>query len=190
MKEAKGYLFVVSGPSGVGKSTLIRRFLAEDKKSVFSVSYTTRQKRLNEVEGKDYYFVDVDTFNDTINKNGFLEWENVYTYLYGTPKKEVLEALKSGKDVVLDIDVKGALRVKSQHPDAFLIFIQPPSLYELKNRLLFRGEKEIEARSKRVEEEVEKKGYFDYTVINDNVDEAYREFKHIIEKIREEKWQE
>ena len=73
---------------------------------------------------------------------------------------------------------------------AILIFIQPPSLYELKNRLLFRGEKEIEARSKRVEEEVEKKGYFDYTVINDNVDEAYREFKHIIEKIREEKWQE
>jgi len=190
LKEAKGYLFVVSGPSGVGKSTLIRRFLAEDKKSVFSVSYTTRQKRPNEVEGKDYYFVDVDTFNDTINKNGFLEWENVYTYLYGTPKKEVLEALESGKDVVLDIDVKGALRVKSQHPDAFLIFIQPPSLYELKNRLLFRGEKEIEARSKRVEEEVEKKGYFDYTVINDNVDEAYREFKHIIEKIREEKWQE
>ena len=70
MKKAKGYLFVVSGPSGVGKSTLIRRFLAEDKKSVFSVSYTTRQKRPNEVEGKDYYFVDVDTFNDTINKSG------------------------------------------------------------------------------------------------------------------------
>jgi len=187
MNKAKGHLFVVSGPSGVGKSTLIRRFLSEDKKSVFSVSYTTRQKRPNEIDGKDYYFVDAETFKNIIKKNGFLEWENVYTYFYGTPKKEVLEMLNSGKDVVLDIDVKGALSVKSRYPDAFLIFIEPPSRNELKRRLLFRGEKEIEIRLKRVEEEVEKKGYFDYTVINENIDEAYRAFKRIIEKIREER---
>lgn len=191
MIKHKGFLFVVSGPSGVGKSTIIRRFLSEDTNSGFSVSYTTRHKRPGEINGKDYYFVDVDTFMEIVDKKGFLEWENVFGNLYGTPKKEVMETLSSGKDIVLDIDVKGALSVKNHYPDAFLIFIEPPSRDDLKKRLLLRGEKEIDARLKRVEEEIEKKGFFDYTIVNENVDKAYSDFKHIIETIREgQAWQE
>jgi len=175
---------VVSGPSGAGKSTLIKQFLAEDHNSTFSVSYTTREKRPNEINGKDYYFVDINTFKEMINKNGFLEWENVYSYLYGTPKKEVFETLERGLDIVLDIDVKGALNVKNQYPDAYLIFIEPPSKEELKKRLSSRGEKEIDIRMKRVEEEIEKKGFFDYTIVNEDIDTAYNDFTGTIERIR------
>lgn len=189
--KKKGYLFVISGPSGAGKSTLIRRFLAEDHNSTFSVSYTTREKRQNETNGKDYYFVDIDTFKEMIHKNGFLEWEKVYSYLYGTPKKEVFETLERGLDIVLDIDVKGALNVKNQYPYAHLIFIEPPSREELIKRLSLRGEKEIGMRMQRIEEEIDKKGFFDYTIINENINTAYNDFTHTIEKIREKTlWQE
>jgi len=182
---------VVSGPSGAGKSTLIRRFLAEDHNSTFSVSYTTREKRQNETNGKDYYFVDAVTFEEMIHKNGFLEWENVYSYLYGTPKKEVFETLERGLDIVLDIDVKGALNVKNQYPNAYLIFIEPPSREKLIERLSLRGEKEIGMRIQRVEEEIDKKGFFDYTIINENINTAYNYFRSTIEKIREKAvWQE
>lgn len=182
---------MVSGPSGAGKSTLIRRFLAEDHNSTFSVSYTTREKRQNETNGKDYYFVDIDTFKEMIHKNGFLEWENVYNYLYGTPKKEVFETLGRGLDIVLDIDVKGALNVKNQYPYAYLIFIEPPSREELIKRLSSRGEKEIGMRMQRVEEEIDKKGFFDYTIINENINTAYNDFTSTIGKIRGKAiWQE
>ncbi|MCX5808564.1 MAG: guanylate kinase [Proteobacteria bacterium] len=191
MKKTKGHLFVVSGPSGAGKSTLIRRFLAGDHNSTFSVSYTTREKRQNETNGKDYYFVDIDTFKEMIHKNGFLEWENVYNYLYGTPKKEVFETLERGLDIVLDIDVKGALNVKNQYPYAYLMFIEPPSREELIKRLSLRGEKEIGMRMQRVEEEIDKKGFFDYTIINENINTAYNDFTRIIGKIRGKTvWQE
>jgi guanylate kinase len=189
--KKKGHLFVVSGPSGAGKSTLIRRFLAEDHNSTFSVSYTTREKRQNETNGKDYYFVDTITFKEMIHKNGFLEWENVYNYLYGTPKKEVFETLERGLDIVLDIDVKGALNVKNQYPYAYLIFIEPPSREELIKRLSLRGEKEIGMRMQRVEEEIDKKGFFDYTITNENINTAYNDFTRTIEKIRGKTvWQE
>ncbi|MEI6153493.1 MAG: guanylate kinase [Deltaproteobacteria bacterium] len=191
MKKNKGHLFVVSGPSGAGKSTLIRRFLAEDHNSTFSVSYTTREKRQNETNGKDYYFVDRDTFKEMIHKNDFLEWENVYSYLYGTPKKEVFETLEGGLDIVLDIDVKGALNVKNQYPYAYLIFIEPPSREELIKRLALRGEKEIGMRMQRVEEEIDKKGFFDYTIVNENINTAYNDFTRTIGKIRGKTlWQE
>ncbi|MCX5816944.1 MAG: guanylate kinase [Proteobacteria bacterium] len=191
LDKKKGHLFVVSGPSGAGKSTLIRRFLAEDHNSTFSVSYTTREKRQNETNGKDYYFVDIDTFKEMIHKNGFLEWENVYNYLYGTPKKEVFETLERGLDIVLDIDVKGALNVKNQYPYAYLIFIEPPSREELIKRLSLRGEKEIGMRMQRVEEEIDKKGFFDYTIINENIKTAYNDFIRTIGKIRGKTvWQE
>ena len=189
--KKKGHLFVVSGPSGAGKSTLIRRFLAEDHNSTFSVSYTTREKRQNETNGKDYYFVDTDTFKEIIRKNGFLEWEKVYDYLYGTPKKEVFETLEGGLDIVLDIDVKGALNVKNQYPYAYLIFIEPPSREELIKRLSLRGEKEISMRMQRVEEELDKKGFFDYTIVNENISTAYNDFIRTIGKIRGKTvWQE
>ena len=150
-ERKKGILIVVSGPSGAGKSTLIERFLREDGKSSFSVSYTTRQKRDHEIDGRDYYFVSKERFEEMIGKNSFLEWENVHSYMYGTPKEEVLKILNTGKDIILDIDVKGALNIQNKCSNACLIFIEPPSTEELIRRLALRGEKEIDLRMKRVQ---------------------------------------
>ena len=185
MAARKGHLFVVSGPSGAGKSTIIERFLAEDRTAAFSVSCTTRKKRANEVEGRDYRFIDESTFKKMIEADGFLEWENVHGYLYGTPIDQIAgPLLAEGRDVLLDIDVKGALKVRGKCPEACLIFLEPPSVEELVRRLSLRGEKEIEKRMERVREEMAQKGLFTYTVKNDKVDVAYREFQSIIEKVR------
>ena len=184
MADKKGHLIVVSGPSGAGKSTLIERFLKEDARAVFSVSCTTRQKRANEVEGKDYHFIDEPTFRRRISDDGFLEWENVHGYLYGTPVDQISQPLAEGLDVILDIDVKGALRVCERCPEACLIFLEPPSVEELVRRLSLRGEKEIEKRMERVREEMAKKPLFTYSVKNDKVDVAYQQFRSIIWSIR------
>ncbi|MCX8110919.1 MAG: guanylate kinase [Syntrophorhabdaceae bacterium] len=180
----RGRLFVISGPSGAGKSTFIERFLKRDKGSTFSVSYTTRKKRDKEVNGREYYFVDKETFMDMVEKGGFLEWEIVHENLYGTPKKEIIENLERGIDILLDVDVNGAINIKKNYPEACLIFIEPPSREELQKRLSLRGEPQIELRLKRYDEEIEKKHFFDYTVINDNLERAYRDFENIIEQVR------
>lgn len=185
-QNRKGHLFVVSGPSGVGKTTLIERFLKEDSSSRFSVSYTTRQQRAKEVDGRDYYFVNQKTFEQMIKEGYFLEWEKVHGQLYGTPKKEVLHALHQGIDLFLDIDVNGALRVKEQYANACLIFVEPLSQADLMNRLVLRGEKEIDLRMKRVSEEMGKKYLFQYSVMNDKLDKAYNNFTEIIETVRRE----
>ncbi len=184
MSNKRGRLFVVSGPSGTGKSSLIEKFLAEDASSRFSVSYTTRQKRGQEVDGRDYRFVDEGTFRAMIAKGEFLEWESVHDNLYGTPGKEISGPLSEGLDVILDIDVKGALTVKEKLPEAVLIFVDTPSMDELVRRLSARGEKEIERRMQRVREEIAKKDLFTYVVINDNLNKAYGEFKSIIAGVR------
>lgn len=183
-KSKKGVLIVVSGPSGAGKSTLIDRFLREDAQSSFSVSYTTRQKREHEIDGKDYYFVNRETFEEMIGKDGFLEWENVHGYMYGTPKEEVLKILDTGKDIILDIDVKGALNIQNKCSNACLIFIEPPSTEVLMRRLVLRGEKEIDLRMKRVKEEIARKAQFRYTITNDDLEKAYGNFKETISVIR------
>jgi guanylate kinase len=184
MSSNRGHLFVVSGPSGTGKSTLIERFLGDDRQSRFSVSYTTRQRRPHEVDGRNYYFVDTATFERMIDEGRLLEWESVHGYFYGTPKAEVSEPLCAGIDVLLDIDVKGALRVKEKCENAVLIFVDTSSVEELIRRLTARGEKEIEKRISRVREEVSKKGLFTYVVINDNLDTSYEEFKSIVAGVR------
>ena len=184
MSNKKGRLFVVSGPSGTGKSTLIKKFLHEDDHSCFSVSYTTRRKRDHEVEGRDYYFVDEETFKHMIDEGLFLEWESVHGYFYGTPRKEVSQPLAQGIDVILDIDVKGALAVREKWPDAVLIFVDTPSIDELVKRLSLRGEKEIEKRMNRVKEEVAQKASFTYVMTNDSIDRSYTEFKSIINGVR------
>ena len=183
-ERKKGILIVVSGPSGVGKSTLIDRFLKEDGQSGFSVSYTTRQKRAHEADGKDYHFVNKERFEEMIGNNSFLEWESVHGRMYGTPKEEVLKTLNTGKDTILDIDVKGELSIQKQCSDACLIFIEPPSIEELVKRLALRGEKEIDLRMKRVKEEIARKALFGYTITNDELEKAYREFKETIRVIR------
>ena len=184
MGDQKGHLIVVSGPSGAGKSTLIERFLKEDAHAVFSVSCTTREKRANEVEGKDYHFIDEPRFTKMIDADGFLEWENVHGYLYGTPVEQISQPMAEGFDVILDIDVKGALKVREKCPEACLIFLEPPSVEELVRRLSLRGEKEIEKRMERVREEMAKKPLFTYSVRNDKVDDAYQQFRSIIWSIR------
>jgi len=184
-KKRQGQLFVVSGPSGAGKTSLIEKFLKKDKVSTFSISYTTRQKRGNEIDGKDYYFIDTETFQKMIEEGQFLEWENVHGYLYGTPLKGVRETLKNGTDIILDIDVKGALNVKKKCSEACLVFVEPPSKEELIKRLSLRGEKEIALRMQKVKEELEKKPEFEYIIKNDDFDEAYRSFLDTIKIVRE-----
>jgi guanylate kinase len=119
-----------------------------------------------------------------IGNNSFLEWESVHGHMYGTPKEEVLKTLNTGKDIILDIDVKGALSIQKQCSDACLIFIEPPSIKELAKRLALRGEKEIDLRMKRVKEEIARKALFGYTITNDKLEKAYREFKETIRVIR------
>ena len=184
MSNRSGHLFVVSGPSGTGKSSILEMFLHEDTQTRFSVSYTTRAKRDHEVDGRDYRFVDAAKFQAMVGEGEFLEWENVHGHFYGTPRTEVLQPLSEGTDVMLDIDVKGALTVKEEWPEAVLIFIDTPSPDELVRRLSARGEKEIEKRMQRVREEVAKKGLFTYVVVNDTLNKAYAEFKSIIADIR------
>jgi guanylate kinase len=184
MSNSKGHLFVVSGPSGTGKSTLIKRFLAEDLGSRFSVSCTTRARRPHEVEGHDYRFVDNETFQAMIDSDQLLEWENVHGYFYGTPRIEISGPVSKGIDILLDIDVKGALNVKEKCPQAVLIFVDTPSIDELVRRLSARGEMEIEKRMERVRDEVAKKGLFTYVVINDNIEGSYERFKWIITATR------
>lgn len=183
-ENKKGVLIVVSGPSGAGKSTLIERLLKEDARSSFSVSYTTRQKREHEIDGRDYYFVSKETFEEMITRDAFLEWENVHSYMYGTPKEEVLKTLNTGKDIILDIDVKGALNIQEKCSNACLIFIEPPSTEELTRRLALRGEKEIDLRMKRVKEEIARKALFMYTITNDELEKAYSRFRETISEIR------
>jgi guanylate kinase len=180
----KGRLFVVSGPSGVGKSSIIEKFMKTDEGSLFSVSYTTRQKRPHEVEGKDYYFVDGPLFQEMVDNDRFLEWEDVHAHRYGTPRKEVADALARGLDMILDIDVKGALKVQEKCPQACLVFIEPPTKEDLVKRLSLRGEKDLELRMKRVEEELASKRFFQYTIVNDTLDRAGKAFRDIVDTTR------
>ena len=153
--EKKGLLIVISGFSGAGKGTVVKR-LVEDYGYSLSVSATTRQPREGEVDGKDYYFKSVDEFRNLIDYNGFIEWAQYVDNYYGTPRKFVEDEMNAGHDVILEIEVQGAMNVKKQYEDAVLIFITAPSAGELKNRLVGRGtenEDVINKRLKRAAEE-------------------------------------
>lgn len=189
MDSSKGILFIVSAPSGSGKTTIIKRILKEFPEIVYSVSATTRKKRLDEKDGADYFFISEKDFKEFIEKGEFAEWEKFYDYYYGTFKKFIDENLTKGKNVLLEIDVKGALNIKHKYPGSVLIFIVPPSFEELKNRLKNRHtENEIDYRKRiqRAELELSQKDKFDYFVNNLEIDSAVADLKSLIErKIKE-----
>ena len=185
---SKGRLFVISGASGVGKSTVLSRVMAAREDLKFSVSATTRQPRPGEVDGVSYYFVTKEGFEEMIRQDAFLEYDAHMDNYYGTPEKQVEEKLENGS-VILDIDVNGAFNVRKKRADAVLIFIAPPSLEELERRLRGRGdtsEAQMQLRLERVRWETEQAKKYDYIVTNDRVETCAEEILHIIAKICDE----
>lgn len=178
-----GKLFVISAPSGSGKTTLCKKLIEVFNSTLsYSISYTTRPPRKNEVDGRDYYFVDLDTFKNMIVKDEFLEWAKVYNDYYGTAKKQIEQILSTNKDVVLDIDPQGAMQVKSKMKNAVLIMILPPRLSVLEERLRMRNtesEAELRVRLGNAKNEILNYKHYDYIVINDNVDVAFKELTSI-----------
>jgi guanylate kinase len=183
--DKKGKLLVFSAPSGSGKTTIVRTILSKYKELDFSVSATTRKRRENETDGKDYFFISEEEFKKKIDAQEFIEWERFYDYYYGTLKSFVDDEIDSGKSVVLEVDVNGAVNIKKNYPSAVLIFIMPPSFEELKNRLINRStetESDLKKRIERAEYEFTYKDKFDYVVINDKLEDAVNKVCEIIEK--------
>ncbi len=181
MQTAK--LIVITGPSGVGKGTLVRSLLQHHPELVLSTSVTTRSPRLGEVEGKNYYFVDRNKFQQMIENSELLEWAEFAGNLYGTPRLPVIENIKQGKSVVLEIELQGARQIQHNFPDALRIFILPPSMTELEKRLWGRAQDSHQAIAKRLQratEEVKAAGEFDVQVVNDNLEVAWQNLETIL----------
>ena len=184
MKQmTKGKCFIISGPSGVGKSTVLHALMEKRKNVYFSVSATTRDPRPGEEDGVHYHFLDVDTFRQWIANDEFLEYAEFVGNFYGTPRRFVDEAMERGEDVILDIEVQGAIQVTSKRPDAVRIFIAPPSWAELERRRTDRGTDspdKIQKRLLRAKVEFQTAHTYDYFVINNTVEEAVEELNAIM----------
>ncbi len=177
-----GKLFIISGPSGAGKGTICKRLIDETKVEL-SVSMTTRKPREGEIDGKSYYFTDKESFQKEVEADGFLEWAEVYGNYYGTPKAKVAEKLAAGTDVVLEIDIQGALNVKEAYPDGIFIFILPPSMSELRKRITGRGSETEESLKLRLSQTMKEVSYidkYDYCVVNGELEEAVARVKAIV----------
>lgn len=180
---------MLSGPSGVGKGTIAKLLVERDADLSLSISCTTRQPRNGEVNGRDYFFIDKSEFLEKIENGGFLEYSEHFENFYGTPKAFVEENLKKG-DVLLEIDVNGGLEVKKNFKDAVLIMLTPPSIEEIKNRLIKRNtesEEKINLRMERIDYELEKLDLYDYAVVNDELERAISEVQDIIRKEKQKK---
>ncbi len=184
---ARGLLTVVSGPSGVGKDSVLERVFELDPKLGYSVSYTTRQPRPGEVEGVDYSFVSDQEFDRLVAEGALLEWADVHGHRSGTGRRRVEEALESGKDIALNIDVQGGMSVRRLMPEALLIFLAPPSVEELRRRLAARGTETGEDLARRQSDAEIEMGYsdrYDAMVVNDDLERAGREVLDLIHQHR------
>ncbi len=183
-RNNKAGLYVISGPSGVGKSTITREVIRRCEDVYLSVSATTRPKSEQEVHGRDYWFISREEFEHGIEQGRFLEWAEVYGNLYGTPRDKVEQRLEHGGNVLLEIDVQGGRQIKQARPDAVLIFIMPPSPEQLAERMYKRGRDEKEVASVRLggaEKEIEQaKGWYDKWVVNDDLEKAINEVIDIV----------
>lgn len=188
--KKQGNLIIISGTTCAGKGTVIKKVLENHNDIVLSVSYTSRPKREHEVDGVDYYFVTQEEFEKKIANNEFLEYAQVhYGCYYGTPKKEILEQLETGKDVILEIDVQGAKQIKEKFPETILIFIMAPSMEEIKRRIKMRGDEnneQIISRFKVAYNEINQYNNYNYVVVNDDLQEATQKVEAILisEKLR------
>ncbi|ACI21848.1 guanylate kinase [Thermodesulfovibrio yellowstonii] len=178
----KGIIFVISAPSGTGKTTLCERLLKILPDLKMSISHTTRQPRPYEKNGVDYFFVDKKNFEKMIVNDEFIEWAEVYGNFYGTSKKVIFDLIKNGYDILLDIDTQGAKNIRKLYPDSVLIFILPPSLKELEKRLLLRNEDKdiIDKRLSKASQEISQYKFYDYVVINDSIERALNDLLCII----------
>ncbi|KJS20932.1 MAG: guanylate kinase [Clostridiaceae bacterium BRH_c20a] len=182
MANKEGILLVLSGPSGAGKGTICKSLLREAEIQ-YSISATTRSPRTGEKDGREYFFLTKEDFENKIKEDALLEWAKVYDNYYGTPKKFVEDMLLDGKDCILEIDPQGAHKVRTNKPDGVLVFIAPPSMHELENRITNRGTEnllEIEKRLSCAKEEMLCMHNYDYVVINDQVEVATEKIKAIL----------
>ncbi len=185
MAKHQAKLFVFAAPSGSGKTTILKEVLSSYPEFVFSISATTRKRRPSEREGVDYYFISEEEFKKKIEAGEFIEWEKFYDYYYGTLKNQIERNLENGLSTVLEVDVKGAVNIKKVFSNSVLIFIAPPSIEELKERLIKRNtetDEDLKKRIERAEMELGFKEKFDYVVSNIDLEKAKEEVKKIIYK--------
>ena len=183
MQGNRGVLIVISGPSGAGKGTICKALLEKHDNIYISVSATTRAPRAGEIEGVNYYFLTKEDFEVKVKENGFLEYANVHGNFYGTPKGNVEKMLEDGKDVILEIDIQGALQVKENFKEGVFIFILPPSMEELKQRIIKRGsetEESLMTRFKNAYKEINYVSKYNYAVVNDTIELAVEKVESII----------
>lgn len=180
----KTRMIVVAAPSGAGKSSFVEKLASEDPRFYDVITYTTRPMRYHESEGKPYFFISHDDFQKKINEGFFVEWAKVHTNFYGTSIDQLEQAWRRNQVVIMDIDIQGVETYKSKYPDAKTVFILPPSIEELRRRVVKRDGKppaDLDVRMANAEKEMEKAPLFDVRIINDQFDQSYKEFKKIVE---------